>query len=191
MSTTQQTKQRERRPNSMLELYMETLAGRTGDPFLDEINLGTGNYSRAEYWEQVRSFRNGIYAENAAARHVLKKAEREAKQAIVDAIYDAPDSHLLDGIEHPPADGLDREEYHEEYAEEIWANLGTENLAPSEHRAVLVNETTGIPMDWTPPHHRMLKMRHEASQSKGARAMDNLFERVKEFVGDGAEEFTK
>jgi hypothetical protein len=190
MSQAQQ-KTEKRRPNSMLEVYMAALAGETGDVFLDEINLGTGNYTDAEYWQQVQAFRNGIYAESAVSRHVLEKAVRETKEAIVEAIFETPDAQILDSVSYPaPEEGQTQADYFDEYAEEIWAGLGTADMPPSRHKAVLVNEVTSIGMNWEPPHMRMLKMRHEASQSKGARALDNLFDRVKEFKGgEGMEEF--
>lgn len=191
MSAQQQKK--ERRPNSMLEVYMSMLAGNTGDDFLETINLGTGNYTNDEYWQQVQSFRNGLFAESAVSRHVLEKARRETKEALVEAIFETPEAQILDGVSYPaPDDDTSQREYYNEHADEIWESLGTAEMPPSRHKAVLVNEVTGLGMNWSPPHHRMLKMRHEASQSKGARALDNLFDRVKEFQGgEPSEEFTK
>lgn len=193
MTAKAQQGKEKRRPNSMLEVYMAALAGETGDPFLDQINMGTGNYTDSEYWLQVQEFRNGLYAEAAVSRKVLERARRETKEAVVRAILETPDSKLLDDISYPPPDDdASFGEYYGEHADEIWESLGTEEITPSRHRAILVNEVTDLGMGWTPPHLRMVKMRHEASQSKDARALDNLFDRVKEFVGGGGpEEFNQ
>ena len=175
----------------MLEVYMEALAGKTGDPFLEQINMGTGNYNNAEYWQQVQAFRNGMFAESAVSRKILERAQRETKEAIVDAIFDTPESKHLDQVSYPDPGDKDRDEYYNEYADQIWEKLGTESMPPSQHKAILVSEVTNIGLDWTPPHHRMLKFKHEASQSKGARIIDNLFDRVKEFHGNDPEDFNK
>lgn len=185
------------KPSRMLEIYMAALNGETGEPLLDRINLGTGNYTTAEYWQQVDSFRAGMFAESALVRKIMERARHEAKEAMVDAIWEGRHgSGLLKHVDFVDPDDSEcetREEYFDEYSDLIWEGLGTEGFPPSEHRAYVVHQATGIPMDWEPPHWRMMKMRHEASQSKGARALDNLFSRVKEFRGqDGPlEEFDR
>ncbi len=174
--------------DSMLEVYLRVLEGETNDPFLDEINLGSGYYDAKEYWLQVESFRQGLFAEAGMVRVVMERARLETKQAIVDAIFNRPNSEDLKGIDYPDPDEveLSQEEYFEEYAQQIWEGLGweEEGWSKHQHQAILVARSTGISQDWVPPHWRMLKMRHKASQSKDARAVDNLFGRVREVVGN-------
>jgi len=169
-------------PGSMLEVYMHAIAGRTNDDFLDRINMGVGNYSYAEYWQQVRAFRRGLFADAGMTRKLMAKARRQAKKAVVDAIYaENGDRAILARIgDTPDTDGLSKREYFEEHADDIWQSLGDEEYSQAEHQAWLVNQVTGLSMDWTPPHWRMLKMRHEASRSKDARLIDNLFGRPPE-----------
>jgi len=168
----------------MLEVYLRALDGDTNDEFLDDVNFGVGNYTDAEYWQQVESFRRGAFAESAMTREIIERAREETKHSIVDAIYDNPDqAAILEGVTYTAPSEMDRNDYYDEHADDIWESLGTANMAAPEHRAVLVHEATDIAKDWTPPHWRMMKARHELSQSKGARALDNLFDRVKEFKG--------
>ena len=175
----------------MLELYMSAIDGKTGDPFLDEINLGTGNYTNREYWLQVDEFRNGLYAESAMSRKILERAVRETKEAMVDAIFDRPDAAELRNVDFPDTEGFTRAEYLDQHMDRVWNGLGHGEYTKHEHQAWLLDQYTGINRDWSPPHWRMLKMRHEASQSKDAHALDNLFDRVREFVGseNGPEDF--
>jgi len=42
-------------------------------------------------------------------------------------------------------------------------------------RIQMIEKYSGIDRNWVPPHWRMLQARHEASRSRGARLMDNLF----------------
>lgn len=174
----------DRTPGSMLEVYMHALASRTGDDFLDTVNLGIGNYSEAEYWQQVSAFRRGLYADSAMTEKLMRKAKREALRKVVEAVFDDRDRAVLANISNLPEkeDGQTKSGYYDEHAEDIWRNLGSpeDDYSPTEHKAWLVSETTGIPRDWTPPHWRMLKMRHEASRSKEARLIDNLFGRPPE-----------
>jgi hypothetical protein len=176
----------EQTPGSMLEVYMHALASRTADDFLDQVNLGIGNYSEAEYWQQVEAFRKGLYADSAMTQKLIEKGKREALREVVDAVFEERDRAILDNIRNlpEPDDGQTRRGYYEEHADDIWRNLGDhEEYTAAEHKAWLVHETTGISRDWTPPHWRMLKMRHEASRSKNARLIDNLFGRPPEPSG--------
>lgn len=178
--------QNDRTPGSMLEVYMHALASRTADDFLDQVNLGIGNYTEAEYWQQVETFRKGLYADSAMTEKLLKKAKRQALREVVDAVYDDRSRAILNNIRDIPERGDDqsKQEYYDEHADDIWRNLGGhEDYSAAEHKAWLLQETTGLSKNWTPPHWRMLKMRHEASRSKNAHLIDNLFGRPPEPSG--------
>ena len=181
--STQQPQQQEMPPESMLEIYMHVIGEKPDDPFLDQINLGTGFYDNMMMYLQEQDFINGMYAESAMTRLLMERARFETKLAIVDAFWDRPRSKELLQIEFPDPKFLTREEYFDEYGDDIWENLGTPEVSTIQHQAMLVHRYTRIAQDWVPPHLRFVKMRHKASQSKGARALDNLFERVKEFAG--------
>lgn len=177
----------EQTPGSMLELYMHALANSTQDDFLDSINLGVGNYTKAEYWQQIEAFRNGLYADSAMTRKVIERAKTQTQRRLVEAIYtkaeSGRDAQILNNVDYPePSPGeVSRQEYFDEHIEDIWQELGVKGeYSKTEHQAWLVHVCVGIDLDWTPPHWRMLKARHEASRSKNARLIDNLFGRPPE-----------
>lgn len=175
-------------PGSMLEIYMHAVSNHTSDDFLDTINMGVGNYTSGEYWQQINAFRNGLYANSAMTRTIIQQAIKQTQKRLVDAIWDKErfgrDAQILRSIDYPVPD-IDennitrhKQEYLEEHMEDIWENLGDLNdYSTHEHQAWLVHMCTNLDMDWTPPHWRMLKARHEASRSKDARLIDNLFGR--------------
>lgn len=183
-------------PGSMLEVYMQALASRTHDDFLDTINLGVGNYSDEEYWQQMSSFRQGMFADAGMTRKLLERARYETKVEVVRAIFNDPESELLRGITPPherdsdvpdDVDELDMtpRRYFNDYAESLWNDLGYttsegERYSREAHQASLVNQVTGIEKNWVPPQWRMLKARHEGSRSKDAHLIDNLFGRPPE-----------
>jgi hypothetical protein len=171
----------------MLEIYMRAVDNTTGESFLDAVNLGVGYYSDEEYWQQVEAYRNGLYADSAMTEKVIRRAVLQTKRRMVDAIVDGRhDARLLKRVDYPdPGDGQSRQGYFEEHIDDVWEDLGYEtadgeSYGTHEHQAWLVHVCTDLDMDWTPPHWRMLKARHEASKSKGARLIDNLFGRPPE-----------
>jgi hypothetical protein len=186
----------ERTPGSMLEVYMHALSNSTGDALLSRVNLGVGNYTEAQYWQQIEAYRQGLYADSAMTKRILHRAKRETLKRLVDAVFENRDSKLLKGVtyEEPleagdvDEDGNEREhdetkaEYLDRCAQDIWENLGNDDhdYSASEHQAYLVNMATDIELDWVPPHWRMLMARHEASRSKQAHLIDNLFGRPPE-----------
>jgi len=175
----------EQTPGSMLEIYMHALKNSTGDDFLDSINLGVGNYTDGMYWQQVESFRNGLYADAAMTEAIIERAKLQTQRRMVDAIFDDEDARILRHVDFDePGEGASRQEYFDEHIEDIWQGLGVdkegEQYTTSQHQAYLVHIATGLELDWTPPHWRMLKARHEASRSKNARMIDNLFGRPPE-----------
>jgi len=174
-------------PTSMLGVYMHAIQSPLGDDFLDQSSLGLGNYNSKEYWLQIQSFRHGLYADAALTRRVLERAIHEAKRKLARDCYNRPDQMMV-AFPQPnkPEDdefGDDyetEEEYIERAADQIWDDLGTEDMTTVDHQVMMIEKYAGIDKNWVPPHWRMLKMRHEASRSKGARLIDNLFERIRE-----------
>jgi len=172
----------------MLEIYMEAVENKSGDSFLEEVNLGVGNYSDGEYWQQVESFRNGLYADTAMTQKIVERARLQTQRRLVDAIYGDGDDRILRHIDYPDPEESGtppKKEYLENNMEEIWQGLGYESrdgesYSATEHQAWLVHVCTGLGTDWTPPHWSMMMARHEASRSKGARMLDNLFGRPPE-----------
>lgn len=186
-------------PTSMLEVYMHAIQSPVGDDFLDKSNLGLGNYGHREYWQQIQSFRNGLYADAGMSRRLIERAIYETKREMAKAAFRRPDqvdfthrdpeqfvekyiddNDLDEDYDELRCDEVVEEAYVEEYMDEFWNNLGDEETPVWKEQARMVEQYAGFDKNWVPPHWRMLKMRHEASRSKGARLIDNLFERVRE-----------
>lgn len=177
-------------PSSMLEVYMHAIDSPIGDDFLDKSSLGLGNYNTGEYWQQIHSFRQGLYADAGLTRRVLERAIYETKRGLAKDCYRR--SEQLKRIPHPkpnkPPDGFEfkgdeyetEEEYIQKYADQIWEGIDEIEGDTVQLQVQLIERYSGIDRNWVPPHWRMLMMRHEASRSKGARLIDNLFERVRE-----------
>ena len=176
-------------PSSMLEVYMRAISPQTEDDFLSENNLRLGNYDENEYWLQVESYRYGMYAQAGMTRRLMERARYETKCKLVDDMFDAPEDFekvdYLKPIDFPDTEGRDRRDYFEQHADDVWGSLGFvtdagDRVSVFQHQADLVAYYTGIEKDWTPPHWRMIQMRHDASASKNSQALDNTFNRVQE-----------
>lgn len=178
-------------PTSMLGVYMHAIQSPLGDDFLDQSSLGLGNYNSKEYWLQIQSFRHGLYADAALTRRILERAIYEAKEELARDCYRRPEQIMDVAFPQPNkpdeteefefGNGYEtEEEYIERAKDQIWDNLGQGELTRVDHQVQMIEKYAGIDKNWVPPHWRMLKMRHEASRSKGARLIDNLFERVRE-----------
>lgn len=184
------TPDKKKRPSSPLEMYMATLEGKTGDEHVDETNLGTGFYTNAEYYQQVHSFRISLFAKAAVGRTIVERAIEEAKDGIVDAIFMGEYEHWAPDPDEPPEErellaSTHRDDYKARHIDEIWERLGSDSEQPSyKIKAAAVAKYSTVSADWEPPHSKMLKMRHEASKSKSARLQDNIFGRVKEYLGN-------
>lgn len=170
-------------PSSMLEVYMFAISSPTGDDFLDKSNLGLGNYNKREYWQQITDFQSGLYANAAMTRRLVERGIHEAKVGL------AKDAYHKQSIESAPAAGeMSEQEYVDEYADVIWESLGNDQEEKIQQQIQYMEKYANMGRNWVPPHWRILKMRHEASRSKGARLIDNLFERVREVKNPQPEE---
>jgi hypothetical protein len=175
-------KQATSQPSSELDLYDEAVHPTVSDEFLAENNLGLGNYTEREMWQQIQSFAEGLFGDSAFARILNERTIKETKRKLA-----------TEGIEFVREDGRSIEfesweekskwESHErrqairERGDEVWHNLDEEDKV----RAIAEKVGGG---DWTPPQWRMLMMRHEGSRSRDAQTLDNLFGRVQEHKVD-------
>jgi hypothetical protein len=159
-------KHSQRRPNSTTEIYGKVTEPTTDDDgFLGSTNLGLGNYRDAEYWQQMTSYRRGLFAHAAFHRKLIAKAVRETKRALA--------AEEWANLSESARASQTKRAYLQERGAEIWR----EELSEKQRRAKM-EEHAGISPDWRPPHWKMLIARHEGSRSRGARLLDNLFGRV-------------
>ena len=167
-------KKRKRGPSSELEIYDTVVDPGVDDSFLDRVNMGLGNYADGEYWQQVESFADFLYAESAFKDLLIERAIDETKTELalekwreLDEAGELPDL----GADH---EYRSRQAWIEAKKAEIWESL------EDEERLDELKEIAGISRTWTPPHGRMLMMRHETSRSREARLLDNFFGRKTE-----------
>jgi hypothetical protein len=72
-----QPSQDQDRPQDELHLYSQVVGPQTDDEFLQENNLGLGQYDKDEYWQQVKSFKDGLYARSAFSERLFRRAVKE------------------------------------------------------------------------------------------------------------------
>jgi len=180
------------RPNSELDIYQRLVESQASDDYLSRVNVGTGNYSDAEMWQQIQSYRDGLLGEAALSRRLVERAVIETKRAIALRGYQWWDPNRnefreVDGwvdLDEADREQLDRRRWIHKHAEKKWQQLPAGSQSGiSDVQLDALMEFSGLGESWTPPHWRMLEMRHEASRSRGARLIDNTFGRVREFLG--------
>jgi len=175
-------KARQGGPPSELELYETAVESGADDQFLGSINLGLGNYTAREQWQQVESYTRGMYAESAFGRQLFERALLETQ------VHLGLHGHTYFDINRDrevSKDGwLDLDDQDSENRRDWILNRGqkTWDRLPDEEKKDLLAEIAGFEGSWIPPYWRMMQVRHETSRSKGARLLDNLFGRVKQFL---------
>ena len=163
-------------PASSLDIYDEAVSG-SSETSID-TNLGLGNYSPAEMYQQIQSYQKGMFADAALSRVILQRATLEAQ------IGEGKEKWR--DLDESPRERKDKWTYIRRIGRTRWEAMDIEQQKEA------VQRHAGIPKDWTPPFFEMLAARHEATRSRKARLIDNLFGRVveqfKSFSGsDGGE----
>lgn len=175
-------------PSSQLDMYNEAVRSVGDDELADEMNLGLGNYSTNEYWQQIGNFRQSVYADAALSRRLEERAVAKTKRELGRQgfhYFDENDDEYKewDGwqdLSESKRDRKDRDEWIEEQGEKIW------NLLNDDTQAKAVVELSGY-KGLKSPHMRMMSVQHDMSRSKDARLLDNLFGRVKEVIGNASD----
>lgn len=151
-------------------------------------HLGTGFYSESEQWQQIASFRKGMYGEAVFSAALSERAVNETIQELGRhgwEWYDPNDNDYREerGMDPDDCDAREspRKKIHE-HGERIWEKLGLQRdyadeeedeLSYSKEQLKAMLEFGGV-ADWIPPHYRMMEARHEASKSRDARTQDNV-----------------
>lgn len=184
-------------PGSNLEYLHGVTQPSAKDPFLSEVNLGDGYYTKREYWQQVQSFRDGLYAEAAFARLIFDRAVYETKVALATEAWNELEEDGRD-------EWAERNAFIRAKMDACWTDLKTvpeaerpdlnhqqrEQLGARRQQRALENYA-GLTGEWMSPHWRMLMARHEASRSIMGRLLDNVFGRIREMISkDDSEQDT-
>jgi len=178
------------RTRSQLELQDTIISGADGVPILDHVNLGQGNYRDDDYWQQIRSYRRGLFLHTAWQSTIAKRAVRETKFKLglegYNAFYDsvAEDVAQYDPVDLDPLREQDPDEISAgdsrriqimERGDEIWERLGEPDQDVSKQQAAALMEKTGVGTDWMPVSWEMVVGRHEASRSRDAELIRDVF----------------
>jgi len=160
------------KPKSELEIYNDATDPQVQDPFLSDTNLGLGNYGNDELWQQVESFKQGMYAQAGFGKLVLRRAVKETIHGI--------GAEEWSRLEEDEKQDKDRRRWIIQTGRKKWNEVASieEDAEAQGKMQELLRQHAGVDEQYTAPHMRMLMARHEVSRSKGARLMDNLFDRV-------------
>jgi hypothetical protein len=168
------------RPHSELDLYSRAIDEST----FPGANLGFGYYTDAEYYQQAQQYKYGMFADAAFGRALTERAVKDAKHGLAAdgwSYTTEEQKYEFEGWRHLSDDDQadeDRRRYFERRGTKIWDQL------PKHQRQQALVEYAGVLQDWEPPQWQMLKMRHDASRSRDARLLDNLFGRGKQAVSN-------
>jgi len=177
------------RPESELDVYHEVVSSTVEEGLLAETNLGLGNLDDGEYYQQVESFRFAQFADAAFRRTLLERAIKQTIQELAKQGWTWTESES-DGepvemsvsgyqdLKKGEQTERDKRQYMRDRGPEIWEDL------PEAERIEAMQEFAGMSEQWKPPHWKMIQVRNEASRSRDARLMDNVFGRIREVKSD-------
>lgn len=197
-----------RRPQDQLDLYQDVVDSTAVDPFLDEQNLGLGNYTSNEMWQQVESYKNGLYAAAGFRRLLTDRAKSETETQLAidgwevaingqkyrwpgwDDLSDDERREIWygegdkDALAHSDDERFDRRRWIDRRGDRVLTELyELRDEETATYPAIEALKTlSGWEEQWEPAHNRMMMMRHEASRSRSAQLLDNVFGRVKREV---------
>ena len=177
------------------DIYQYILKSNRDDEFLEASDLGLGNYGDQEFWQQIRSYRKGLFADTAFAEVLLKRGIEETKIRLAREGFDFYDEDSKKDKHWDPYDELSEKErgtlYGDddgitlrEHGEEIWSEMGRPDKPFTEEQLAALLSLTNVDRGWRPVFWRMLQARHEASRSRGARLLDNALADVQQLRDD-------
>jgi hypothetical protein len=193
-------KERQRTARNELELYERVSEPSTDDNFLSENNLGLGNYSSRERWQQVQSFREHMYSESSFVPTVSDFAMYQTEWEMgEDALEDADTDDAVElarerGLIDENEELVGRRVAIRRLGKDEFNQIGKGQFSPEERKKLGMNrkeveasqklekvkEVVGGEASFLTPHSRMISARHETSRSVNAHLIDNLFSRVDE-----------
>lgn len=175
--------------DDQIDLYDRATEQTVDDDILGSSNLGLGNYSENWLWMQVDSYSKSVFTNSAVAQPISRRViDYALTQKAIEEWDKRTDRQRQKQWEELRTDEdreMDRRRWIQAKKADIWDVTDDEVGATQdrqelrrEKRRELINEYGRGELAWQPPFMRMLKVRHEASRSLGARVLDNLFGRV-------------
>lgn len=179
-------------PIDELELSSQLAQSSGGNPLLEQVNLGVGNYDEQFLWQQVRSYRKGLYAFIAFDGALTERAVHETKVKLARegfAYYNKAkeDVEQWDAVDLDEDDVGLRESRRQlvlERGEEIWKSLGQEDTVLTQKQVAALIEKSGVSLDWLPVYWQMVSGRHEVSRSLDAELLRDVFTSINHLRND-------
>lgn len=176
-------------PRDELDMYSQILRSSGDNPLLENTNLGLGNYDESYKWQQIRSYRKGLYAYVAFSRILTQRAIHETKVKLAREGF----SHYneqKDKVEqwdsfNGTAENQSRWVAEMERGESIWEELSSPRDALSTKQVAAIIKKTGISTEWVPIYWQMVSGRHEVSRSQDAELIRDLLTGIKHLREDG------
>jgi len=181
-------------PRASLDISAKVLEGPDSNSLLQETNLGLGNYDDDYLWQQIRSFRKGLFASIAFSGYLWRTARHETimKLGRDGFRYFSEDRGQM--LQFEPAEAhfdnydarLERQsswEIERKRGKEIWDQLGNWDEPLSDKQLAAVIKLTDYDGDWLPVYWQMVSGRHEASRSKDAELIRDVLTSINEVRG--------
>lgn len=177
-----------RGPRNDLELKTEILRRADGNDLFQNVNLGQGNYEDDDFWQQIRSYRRGLYMFIAFSEILTQQAVHETKVKLAREGIAHYDERTNEVIQEPPmsddeiADDQSSWEAELEKGEEMWQDLGDPRQPITEKQGAAILKKANVDMQWLPVSWQMMIGRHEASRSKDAELLRDVLADVKQLT---------
>jgi len=177
------------------DVYQQVLGSGSSNPLLRDADLGQGNYDDEYLWQQIRSYRKGLYAWIAFGNVLTERKIYETKMQLGDegynAFYDESESDVqvwgaLDEDDIP--DDRSRWNVVKERGEEIWQRLGEPDVMLSQKQLSAIQSKTGLSQEWMPIFWELVSGRHEVSRSRDAELLRDLMTGVQHLREEGTDD---
>lgn len=178
------------RPNDELDMYGDLLQQSSANPLLQRTNLGQGNYDTDYLWQQVRSYRKGLFAYIAFSGVLSKRAIHETKIKLAREGFSHWNEEDKTVDQWGALDEDDREDGESIWTaerrrgEEIWQSLSDNETPLSEKQAAALLEKTDVSEEFMPIFWQMAAGRHEVSRSKDAELLRDMLTGIKHLRSD-------
>jgi hypothetical protein len=175
--------QMQRQIRDELDALDDIIQSSDSNPLLTDTNLGQGNYTTDYLWQQIRSYRKGLWAWNTFRELLTDRRRHETIMALGEEGLTHYNERRDEPVQIPAFDPADPDGRYlpdpdrplETYSswtlirkrgEYIWREeLGDPRAPLSEKQAAAMLRKSGDTGDWKPIYWQMIEGRHEASRS--------------------------
>lgn len=177
-------------PRDELDMYQQILRPSQQNSILKTTNLGHGKYDDDYLWQQIRSYRKGLFAYIAFGDILSQRAVHETKVLLAREGFDFYDESRGEPKSFDPLREEDIDERESSwnaelrYGEEIWQRMGDWDQPLSKEQVAAVIDKTGVDTEWLPIYWQMVAGRHEASRSLDAELLRDMLTGIKHYRQD-------